>query len=191
MAGTTRSSFVFLRRKTKSKTTSALREEAEVVLFCQGKTKQKTTRKPKAEAAFLFCFCALPFRGRGKSKTKPLPASRKIGKESAGRDGGRKPWGKEPQNTPARPTRHIMPQQERRSQRPLGGKIDPASGGRDDMSRRGHGSSLKPPQRQGAGRSRAVRQTFFLRAKIFQRQKRRLRCPRSNRNLHTRRCAAG
>ena len=53
----------------------------------------------------------------------------------------------------------------------LGGRRRPASGGRDDMSRRGHGSSLKPPQRQGAGRSRAVRQTFFLRAKIFQRQK--------------------
>ena len=166
-------------------------------MFCQGKTKQKTTRKPKAEAAFLFCFSALPFRGRGKSKTKPLPASRKNGKESVGRDGGRKPWGKEPQNTPARPTRHIMPQEARRSQRPkerkiqpLGGRRRPASGGWDDMSRRGHGSSLKPPQRQGAGRSRAVRQTFFLRAKIFQRQKRRRRCPQSNRNLHTRRCAA-
>ena len=66
----------------------------------------------------------------------------------------------------------------------------PSSGGWDDMSRRGHGSSLKPPQRQGAGRSRAVKQTFFLRAKIFQRQKRRRRCPQNNRNLHTRRCAA-
>ena len=80
--------------------------------------------------------------------------------------------------------------QKRGKIKPLGGGSRPASGGRDDMSRRGHGSSLKPLQRQGAGRSRAVRQTFFLRAKIFQRQKRRLRCPQSNRNLHTRRCAA-
>ena len=47
----------------------------------------------------------------------------------------------------------------------------PASGGWDDMSRRGHGSSLKPPQRQGAGRSPPTNLTFFLRAKIFQEAK--------------------
>ena len=165
-------------------------------MFCQGKTKQKTTRKPKAEAAFLFCFSALPFRGRGKSKTKPLPASRKNGKESVGRDGGENLGERTPKYPGAADAPHYAIAErdkstaKREENQALGGRRRPASGGWDDMSRRGHGSSLKPPQRQGAGRSRAVRQTFFLRAKIFQRQKRRRRCPQNNRNSHTRRCAA-
>jgi len=37
--------------------------------------------------------------------------------QGVGRDGGRKPWGKEPQNTPARPTGDIMPQTMAASQR--------------------------------------------------------------------------
>ena len=53
----------------------------------------------------------------------------------------------------------------------LGGRRRPASGGWDDMSRRGHGSSLNPSQRQGAGRSPPTNLTFFLRAKIFQEAK--------------------
>ena len=62
--------------------------------------------------------------------------------------------------------------QKRGKIKPLGGGSRPASGGRDDMSRRGHGSSLKPPQRQGAGRSGAVRQTFFQVKKFFRGRKR-------------------
>ena len=56
----TTGSFVFLRRKTKSKTTFIPLGGLKVVLFSLGKTKQKTTEKPKAEAPFLFCFFAPP-----------------------------------------------------------------------------------------------------------------------------------
>ena len=61
--------------------------------------------------------------------------------------------------------------QKRGKIKPLGGRRRPASGGWDDMSRRGHGSSLNPSQRQGAGRSPPTNLTFFLRAKIFQEAK--------------------
>ena len=160
-----RSSFVFLRRKTKSKTTSALREEAEVVLFCQGKTKQKTTRKPKAEAAFLFCFSALPFRGRGKSKTNPPAASRKNVREKRRPRRGPKTLGKGSQNNPGEASAGHYATTHAHSQRP--GRRAAAEKRRP--ARRvcrnvppGHGSSLKTQKTRGAGRSGAPGQTFFL-----------------------------
>ena len=49
----------------------------------------------------------------------------------------------------------------KREKSPLGGGNRAAWGGWDVMSRRGHGSSLNPLKRQGAGKSQAVKETFF------------------------------
>ena len=159
-------------------------------MFCQGKTKQKTTRKPKAEAAFLFCFSALPFRGRGKSKTKPLPASRKNGKESVGRDGVRKPWGKDPK-IPRRGRRVTLCHKRR-------GEVNgPRAGKASRLGRVGRyvpsGPRFLPeaPSKAGRGKEQGCKADFLSTRKKFSTAKRRRRCPQSNRNLHTRRCAAG
>ena len=154
----TTGSFVFLRRKTKSKTTFRPESGLEVVLFCLGKTKQKTTRKPKAEASVLFCFFASPFRGRRKTKTKTLPASPKTGPKAAGRKS--RPHGQPKEADDEAPkTAHAVdgghcaisaPQ----SQRGRLGKCGSAGRGCDITSLRGHGSS--PPPLEGRAREGAL-----------------------------------
>lgn len=129
----------------------------EVVLFCLGKTKQKTTRKPKAEASVLFCFFATPFRGRRKIKTKTLPASPKTGLKAAGRKSRPHGQPKEADDEAPKTARAVdgghcaisAPQ----SQRGRLGKCGSAGRGCDITSLRGHGSS--PPPLEGRAREGA------------------------------------
>ena len=127
-------------------------------MFSLGKTKQKTTRKPKAEASVLFCFFATPFRGRRKIKTKTLPASPKIGQRRL--DEKSRPHGqpKEADDEAPKTARcgrrgtlcHI---QRDKSTGQIGENRAPA-GGWDVTSLGGHGSSL--PHLEGRAREGAL-----------------------------------
>ena len=92
--------------------------------------------------------CIRPFpitwRGKGKSATS----------------GNENRWATKPKSTRSgrRGTLCHKPRGEVNGPR---AKKSTAPVGWGDMSRRGHGSSPSPSQRQGAGRSAAIRQTFF------------------------------
>ena len=150
-------------------------------MFSLGKTKQKTTRKPKAEASVLFCFFASPFRGRRKIKTKTLPASPKTGLKAAGRKSRPHGQPKEADDEAPKTARAVdvghcaisAPQ----SQRGRLGKCGSAGRGCDITSLRGHGSSpahLEGRAREGAqlqGRLSFRRRNFSRRRKCQQNQR--------------------
>ena len=153
----------------------------EVVLFCLGKTKQKTTRKPKAEASVLFCFFATPFRGRRKIKTKTLPASPKTGPKAAGRKSRPHGQPKEADDEAPKTARAVdgghCAITRTTSQPPESGNNGSGRARWDVTSLRGHGSSLPPLKgraREGAqlqGRLSFRRRNFSRRQKCQQNQR--------------------